>query len=136
MNDALGRRVPLLAAGALCTVAALLGMTTDVFWWLLCVRCLFGIGMGINKCVACARVRRSRRALTRVLCAPLSLISASLAIYYAEITPKAERGGVVAMTEVFFAVGGIVACVTQLCLQGWLTSPQGQRNNWRLLVRC
>jgi MFS family permease len=50
MNDALGRRVPLLAAGALCTVAALLGMTTDTFWWLLCVRCLFGIGMGINKC--------------------------------------------------------------------------------------
>ena len=51
MNDALGRRVPLLAAGALCTVAALLGATTDVFWWLLVVRCLFGIGMGINKCV-------------------------------------------------------------------------------------
>jgi MFS family permease len=49
MNDALGRRVPLLAAGALCTVAALLGATTDVFWWLLVVRCLFGIGMGINK---------------------------------------------------------------------------------------
>jgi hypothetical protein len=38
------------------------------------------------------------------------------------------------MTEVFFAVGGIVACITQLCLQGWLTSPMGQRNNWRLLM--
>ena len=46
--------MPLLAAGALCTVAALLGATTDVFWWLLVVRCLFGIGMGINKCVPCA----------------------------------------------------------------------------------
>jgi|APGre2960657444_1045066.scaffolds.fasta_scaffold05460_2 MFS family permease len=51
MNDALGRRTPLLAAGVLTTVAALLGMTTDTFWWLICVRCLFGFAMGINKCV-------------------------------------------------------------------------------------
>ena len=61
MNDALGRRVPLLAAGALCTVAALLGATTDVFWWLLVVRCLFGIGMGINKCAAHAAAARCTR---------------------------------------------------------------------------
>jgi hypothetical protein len=31
-------------------------------------------------------------------------------------------------------VGGIVACVTQLMLQGALTSPAGERNNWRLLM--
>jgi hypothetical protein len=107
--------VPLLAAGALCTVAALLGMTTDTFWWLLCVRCLFGIGMGINKCVpwpvpACcgrerarcgARTMRGGGASRGADCAPspfarlalcLPFRSASLAIYYAEITPKAERG--------------------------------------------
>ena len=65
MNDALGRRVPLLAAGALCTVAALLGMTTDRFWWLLCVRCLFGIGMGINKC-APRRLHAARASRVRV----------------------------------------------------------------------
>jgi len=90
MNDALGRRVPLLAAGALCTVAALLGATTDVFWWLLVVRCLFGIGMGINKCVA----RQPARAAARCRLGSLASAprSASLAIYYAEITPKAERG--------------------------------------------
>ena len=70
----------------------------------------------------------------RSLTPPFPRHSASLAIYYAEITPKAERGGVVAMTEVFFAVGGIVACVTQLCLQGWLTSHAGERNSWRLLM--
>ena len=40
-------------------------MTTTEYWWLLCVRTMFGVGMGVN--------------------------NASLAIYYAEITPKAER---------------------------------------------
>ena len=130
MNDALGRRAPLLIAGAMVTVAALLGTTTTTYWWLLCVRCMYGVGMGIN--------------------------NASLAIYYAEITPKAERcehpssgsplsaprrvtrrgapaaaarsGGVIATTEVFFAVGGIVACVVQLLVQAIFTSPWWQPN--------
>ena len=38
------------------------------------------------------------------------------------------------MTEVFFAVGGIVACLTQLGLQGLLTSREWERNNWRILM--
>ena len=30
---------------------------------------------------------------------------------------KKERGSVVAMTEVFFAAGGVLACLVQLALQ-------------------
>ena len=107
-NDSLGRRVPLLLAGLLTTVTAMLGTTTTSLWWLLCVRCLYGIAMGIN--------------------------NASLAIYYAEVTPKGERGGVVAMTEVFFALGGICACLTQMVLQAVLVTPPQARNGWRVLM--
>ena len=107
-NDSLGRRVPLLLAGLMTTVAAMLGTTTTSFWWLLCVRCLYGIAMGVN--------------------------NASLAIYYAEVTPKTERGGVVAMTEVFFAMGGICACLTQMVLQAVLVTPPQARNAWRVLM--
>jgi len=38
------------------------------------------------------------------------------------------------MTEVFFAIGGIVACLAQLGLQGLLTSREWERNNWRILM--
>jgi MFS family permease len=64
----------------------------------------------------------------------MGINNASLAIYYAEITPKGERGGVVAMTEVFFAVGGICACLAQLVLQDMLVTPPEARNAWRALM--
>lgn len=150
LNDQLGRRVPLLLAGGLVTAASLLGTTTTTFWWLLCVRCLFGIGMGIN--------------------------NASLAIYYAEITPKAERraplsplspkplsslptpaprthpinapstpsprspsrhtrsGSVISRTEAFFATGGIAACFVQLAVQTRFAGDWGEPNGWRLVM--
>jgi MFS family permease len=108
MNDISGRRAPLLAAAALVTVTALLGTTTTFFTWLLAVRTAFGIAMGMN--------------------------NASLAIYLAEITPTRQRGGVVAMTELLFALGGVLACFVQLALQAGWSGEAGQRNGWRVLV--
>jgi MFS family permease len=108
MNDWMGRRAPLLAAAALVTVTALLGTTTTWYLWLLAVRTAFGVAMGMN--------------------------NASLAIYLAEITPKRQRGGVVAMTELLFAVGGVLACLVQLALQAGWVSTLGQRDGWRVLV--
>jgi MFS family permease len=52
LNDVLGRRTPLILAGGLTIVAALLGATTTTYAWLLCVRGLFGLAMGVNKCAA------------------------------------------------------------------------------------
>ncbi len=48
MNDFLGRRAPLLAAAALVTLTALLGMTTTWYPWLLCVRTTYGVASGMN----------------------------------------------------------------------------------------
>jgi MFS family permease len=99
MNDVLGRRFALLFAGALTTASALLGALTTTYLRLLCVRTMFGFAMGVNKYAPGGARRREEgrspgptdepspaRALTR------TRGSASLAIYYAEITPKAERG--------------------------------------------
>ena len=72
------------------------------------VRTTFGVAMGMN--------------------------NASLAIYLAEITPTRQRGGVVAMTELLFALGGVLACFVQLALQSWWSDVAGQRNSWRVLV--
>ena len=108
LNDRWGRRSPLLFAAALVTVTALLGTTTTSYAWLLCVRTAYGFASGMN--------------------------NASLAIYLAEITPKRQRGGVVAMTELLFAIGGVLACGVQLLLQRLWSSPVGQANGWRLLV--
>jgi|APGre2960657444_1045066.scaffolds.fasta_scaffold05460_3 hypothetical protein len=38
------------------------------------------------------------------------------------------------MTEVFFAVGGILACVSQLVLQTVMVSPEQSHNSWRILM--
>ncbi len=38
------------------------------------------------------------------------------------------------MTEVFFAVGGIMACVAQLVLQTAMTTPEKAHNSWRVLM--
>ena len=108
LNDSWGRRRPLLAAALLVVLTGLLGTTTTYYPWLLAVRFGYGVAAGMN--------------------------NASLAIYLAEITRKRERGGVVAMTELLFAVGGCVACAVQLGLQRLWPDADGQANSWRFLV--
>lgn len=64
----------------------------------------------------------------------MGINNASLAIYYSEVTPKAERGGVISRTEAYFAVGGIVACVVQLIVQDRLSGEWGAPNGWRVVM--
>ena len=48
LNELSGRRTPLQAAAALALLGGALGATTTSYAWLLCVRTLFGVAMGMN----------------------------------------------------------------------------------------
>ena len=51
-------------------------------------------------------------------------------------TSSDGRGGVIATTEVFFALGGIVACLVQLAVQEICTGPWGVPNGMLFLSSC